>query len=120
MTVTSGQLSSFAQVLGGPGWAVGTDILVRVDQLRDRNSPKQYVNDAAVTGQMTDSAGAPVGGEVTFVYVSGSNGRYHGTVPNSLALTAGSQYTFTVTIVSGSLTGVKKITRRAKYDTRAA
>lgn len=113
------RLDAFVQVVGSAVWAVGADTLVRVDQLRDLASPLQYLNAATVTGQLSDSSGADVGGSISFGYVSGSDGRYDGTLPNTLVLTDGDQYTLTITASNAGLTGIWKITRTAKYDRRA-
>lgn len=115
-----GRLAHFTSVLTGPHWSVGSDVLVRVDRLRDLAAPLQHVNDAAVVAQMRDSAGADVGAEITFTYFPASDGRYHGTVPSDLALTAGAQYTLTITITSGSLVELVEVTRVAKAEHRAA
>jgi len=72
------------------------------------SSDGSYVNDATVTMTLKDSAGASVSGAtgLTLSYVSGSNGRYQGTLPYTLSLTAGADYTLEITGTSaGSVRG---------------
>lgn len=78
-------------------WALDADTLVQIDQLRDRLNPSAFVNGAEITGILADPDGVVITGDVTFSYVSGTNGRYVGTVPgDDLALNT--QYTLTITV----------------------
>jgi hypothetical protein len=62
------------------------------------------VNDATVVMTMKDSAGAAVSGAsgLSLTYVTGSNGLYQGTLPYTLTLTAGEDYTVEITGTSGA------------------
>jgi hypothetical protein len=68
------------------------------------SSDGSYVNDATVTMTLKDSGGTPVSGasSLSLTYVTGSNGRYQGTLPYTLTLTAGAEYTLEITGTSGS------------------
>lgn len=62
-----------------------------------------YENDATVTGQLTDTAGANItGGGITFSYVASSNGQYKGILPDTLSLTRGTEYWLTITATAQS------------------
>lgn len=56
----------------------------------------EYVNDATLTAQVKDSEGSNVGSAVPLDYVADSNGKYCGTLPDTLPLTAGDQYTVVI------------------------
>jgi len=74
---------------------IDSDNLVTLDALYD-NAAAAYVNDATVTVTLTDRAGNEVSGEtwpVTLNYVAGSDGKYRGTLSDTLSITAYSQYT---------------------------
>ena len=89
---------------------VGNDTLLELDKLR-RASTGAFINDATVTYAIkSDSSGAPgstlSGGTGSLSYVTGSNGKYQGTIESSVTTTAGSLYWIEVTFSSGSLNGV--------------
>jgi hypothetical protein len=98
-------------------WAISSDNLVTLTGLHDPVTGG-WINDATVTAQLTDSDGTNVGSAITFSYRNASNGVYDGTVPNSLSLTDGDQYTLTITaqatIGANTYKLVRKITRVAK------
>lgn len=79
-----------------------------------------YVNDATVTCTIKDLAGnevAPTGFSwpVTLSYVSGSNGKYQGTIDKSIAISAGVSYWLEITAVSGTLNDSRRIPLIAAY-----
>ena len=84
----------------------GNDNLVENPTPMTRSSTGAYVNDASVTMTLKDSNGDAVVGAsaLSLAYVSDSNGRYQGTLPSSLTLTAGATYTLEITATSGSTT----------------
>ena len=59
------------------------------------NAVPIYVNDAAVTVTVLDSAGATVLAATVLDYVAASNGIYRVTVLTPLSITAGHRYTVT-------------------------
>lgn len=67
------------------------------------SSNGSYVNDATVTMTLKTSAGATVSGASALVltYVTGSNGKYQGTLPYTLSLTNGETYTLEITGITG-------------------
>lgn len=83
---------------------VNSDTVVRWDQMR-RKTDDAFVNDAIVLMTLKDSDGDDVAGAVniSLVYLSDSNGRYHGTIPNTVSLTLGARYTIVLTARSASL-----------------
>jgi len=83
---------------------IDSDNLVTLDALYD-NAAAEYVNDATVTVTLTDRAGNEVSGEtwpVTLSYVAGSDGKYRGTLSDSLSLSANRRYTAKVTADGGA------------------
>lgn len=80
------------------------DNLVQNPTPMTRSSDGAYVNDATVTMTLKDSAGAAVSGAsgLSLTYVTDSNGRYQGTLPYTLSLTAGEDYTLEITGTTGS------------------
>lgn len=95
-------------------WAIGSDILVK-HTVRNE-STLRYIIDATVTATLKDSADADVSGAVglTGTYLAGSDGEYHITIPDTITLTDGAQYTLEITTVGDSLTRIDKITRTAR------
>ena len=70
------------------------------------NAVPIYVNDAAVTVTVLDSAGATVLAATALSYVSASNGIYRLTVITPLSITAGHRYTVIYDVLgSDSLVG---------------
>lgn len=98
--------------------AIGSDNLVRLDALNNA-STGAYVNNATVTFTLRDSGGNVVGSlqNVPMAYVAGSNGRYEGTIPNSVSssLTVNGQYTIEITATSGSVVLFRKLSGIAYY-----
>lgn len=82
------------------------DNLIEWDDM-DRASDRTYVNDGVVTMTLKDSNGASVSGatSLTLSYVTGSNGKYQGTIPYTVSLTAGAEYTLEVTADQGTRHG---------------
>ena len=74
---------------------INTDTLIRVDKLKNENTGS-YVNDATVVMTLyEDEAGATAVSGATslqFEYVTSSDGRYHGNIPDSLSLVEGTIY----------------------------
>ena len=95
---------------------LSSDNLVRVDLLKNENTG-QYVSDATVTMTLRDSDLAAVtdAEDLSLSYVSGSNGRYHGTLPDSLSLTAGARYYLDVTAIASGLQAFDRVSLRAQY-----
>ena len=99
-------------------WWIDSDNLVTFDGLTNRLSGA-YINDATVSGQVTDKAGAAVGGAVTLNYVAASDGQYKGTIPKAsmAGVTEGNHYIFTIIVTKGTSTSTVKVVLRAGYKT---
>lgn len=83
---------------------IDSDNLLTLDALYD-NAGASYVNDATVTVTLLDMAGSEVSGEtwpVSLSYVSGSDGKYRGTLTDTLSLSANKRYTAKVTADGGA------------------
>lgn len=96
--------------------SIGCDNLVRVDNLTNEVTGS-YVNTATLAMTVRDSSLAAVTGgtSIAMAYVAGSNGRYHGTVPNTLILTAGAIYYVDVVGSGESLDITLRVPCRAAY-----
>jgi hypothetical protein len=72
---------------------VGSDNRIELTGLRDPDDDS-YVNDATVTALLKDSADANTisGSSITLTYVTGSDGNYRGSMPNTVSLTDGTSY----------------------------
>lgn len=88
------------------------------------NSTAAYVTGATVSAVITDSTGTTVA-TVSLTYQSGSQtvngvvsagGNYRGLLSHSTSLTAGQNYTVTVTVTNGSAQLVKQFPLAAQYD----
>ena len=110
------RMDAFVKPLA-PHWWLSTDNLVRVDRLQDLANPGIFINDATVSGSLTDDGGVVA---LTFTYVAGSNGRYHATLEDSALLTAGKRYTLEVVAVKGGVKGTWRITQTARYRSKVA
>jgi len=77
------------------------DNLIEVDELKDEVSG-DFLNLATVTAILKDSAGAAIGSTITLTYVSSSNGKYQGTVPDDLIVNLGDRITAEITADSGA------------------
>lgn len=76
--------------------------VVWIDRLYD-NVLKKYVNDATITMDVYLKGGAEaVEADISFNYVTASEGKYYGVIPHTVTLIAGSTYTLKITIVSGA------------------
>ena len=84
-------------------------IAVVLDDLQNE-STGAWINNATVTVSVYDSTSTIVGSAQTLTYVTGSNGRYEGTIPYDLGITEGSQYTakFLAIASAGRRTFAKK------------
>jgi len=74
---------------------IANDNLLRLSGLRNE-STEDYVNNATVTVTLKDSGDSPVSGQawpLTLVYVATTNGRYEGTLEETLVLVADASYT---------------------------
>src|SRR5207244_3075665 len=96
--------------------SIGSDNTVRLDALTNASSGA-YINNATVTFTLKDSTGAAVLSNQTMSYVSASNGRYEGTIPNGTTSTMAqnAQYTIEITATSGALVLFRKLSCIAKY-----
>jgi hypothetical protein len=95
---------------------VGSDNLISVENLR-LTSTGGYLTTATVTlTKIEDSTGATVSGStgITLSYY-GTNGVYHGTLPDSVSLTENAEYTAVITAVYSNLTKTWRRTLRARY-----
>ena len=76
----------------------------------------EYVNDADVTANLTDTGGTSLG-TFTLDYVSGSSGDYRGTLAASVAadLTACANYIVEITATSGDSIEFRRETHLCEY-----
>ncbi len=82
---------------------VGNDNWIYVDGLVSKSlSGDTFENSATVTAQVKDLSGANIGSAVTLSYIAASNGDYEGTIPDTLAITAGVVYQVEVTADAGA------------------
>jgi hypothetical protein len=98
-------------------WWINTDTAIIVDELQ-RVLTGAYVNDATVTAKlMLESTEVVVTGAeaIDCAYVAASDGKYVGTLPNTLALTAETRYILELTIVGPSYKLVERLAREARY-----
>jgi hypothetical protein len=89
---------------------------VEVAGLKDKTTGS-YVNSATVTFTLKNSANAAVSGAtaVAMTYVVASNGKYQGTLPNTVSLTEGAKYWLEITATSSTLVGFRRIECYATY-----
>lgn len=76
------------------------DNLIEVDELKDEVAGS-FLNAATVTADLKDSAGAAIGSTITLTYVAASNGKYQGTVPDTLVVNLGDRIIAEITADSG-------------------
>lgn len=101
------------------GWYIGSDNLVTLTGLYDQLGAA-YVNDAdSIIGKFfayTDSGeSAQIGSDITFSYVTASDGNYQGVLPNNTAMTQGTMYYLKITITEGEYILIQKLMGRAQY-----
>jgi hypothetical protein len=94
----------------------GCDNLIRLDLLKDE-ATDAYVNDATVAFTLKDIADAAVAGatSVSMVYVTASNGRYQGTLQDTVSLTVGSAYYLEVTASKSGVVAFRRIECHVEY-----
>lgn len=83
---------------------LSNDNLLEIDGLKN-TATDAYINNATVTATLVDEGGTAVVGEtwpITLSYVSGSDGKYRGTLKDTLSLTAGLGYTAQITADGGA------------------
>ena len=94
-------------------WWITSDNVVYVENLRNRITGSYYNSLETLTAQMYTSADEKLGDEITASYVTASNGCYTITIPDTLAMTAGSDYYLIVTIIAGGMKLTRTIYRTA-------
>ena len=100
--------------------AIGSDNLVEVDELTNE-STDAYVNNATIIMTLKDSSldAVPNAEDLSLAYVAGSNGKYQGTIPSTVSLTAGSRYYLDISATGGGVTLFVRIPCRAQYIQQA-
>jgi len=95
---------------------INADNLIEVDKLR-LSADSSYVNDATVAWTLEDSEGESVS-YGSLAYVASSDGKYQGTIDDSVlaSLTDGATYYLTITATQSTKTGRWRIPLIAKYD----
>jgi len=76
------------------------DNLIEVDELKDEVAGT-FLNAATVTAVLKDAAGATIGSSITLAFVSGSDGKYQGNIPDNLAVSLGDRITAEITADAG-------------------
>lgn len=94
--------------------SIGSDNLVRLDALTNA-STGAYVNSATVAYVLKDAAGSVVVASTSMPYIASSDGRYEGTVQDTVALTENALYTIEITATSGTTVLFRRIPCIAKY-----
>lgn len=87
---------------------VNSDNLIQLDLLR-LAATGGYVNDATVTFTLKDADEVVVVSGVSMPYVAASNGRYQGTLQDTVSLTTGLKYFLEVTATSGANVLFKRV-----------
>lgn len=94
--------------------SIGSDNLVRLDALTNASSGA-YVNSATVNYVLKDAAGTVIVASTSMPYVASSNGRYEGTIQETVTLVENALYTIEITATSGSTVLFRRIPCVAKY-----
>jgi len=79
---------------------VDNDNAIRLDRLKNALTDA-FVNNATVSAQLKNAAGASVGSAVTLTYVTASDGRYQGAVESSVDISMVVLVTVTATTGGG-------------------
>ena len=99
------------------GIYLANDNLLVVDGLKNE-SDGTYLNAASVTCTLVNGSGVPVSGQtwpLAMVYQAGSNGKYIGTLEDTLSLSEGQTYVAVIDADAGSgLKGHWEIPLKAK------
>jgi len=98
---------------------VNSDTLIELSALK-RSATDTYVNDATVTMTLKDVNGVALVTGTSMAYVAGSNGKYQGTLQNTLTLTAGYKYFLEITATRGTEVLFKRILCYAVYSESGA
>lgn len=101
---------------------ISSDNLIRWDKMQNAKND-EIINDATVTFTLKDSDGSDVANavDIAMAYVSGSNGRYQGTMdgPTVDLGSPGDEFDLEITATAISdgetLNGFRKIRSRAQY-----
>jgi len=83
---------------------IGSDNLVTVDELYDV-ADASYLSGASVEATLRDRSGTEVTGvswPISLSYVSGSDGKYRGNIPDAASLSRGKRYELTITVDAGT------------------
>jgi len=83
---------------------VGSDNLVKVVDLYDV-AAASYVTSATVEGTLYDKSGTEVTGvtwPITLSYQAGTDGEYHGVIPDAANITAGKRYSLHIEADDGA------------------
>ena len=88
-------------------WWIGSDVTVKATVWDEQ--AEVYLDDATVMGVLKDAEGDAVSGASSITFAStGANGEYVGTIPDTVSLTNGEQYTLEITTTAAS--GEKELT----------
>lgn len=98
---------------------VNSDTLIELSGLV-RSATGSYVNDATATMTLKDADEKVIASGVSMPYVDGSNGKYQGTLQNTLSVTAGNKYFLEITATRGGETLFKRILCYATYSESGA
>ena len=90
--------------------------LIEISGLKDASNGN-YVNTATVTFTLKNSGNSVVSGAsaVSMTYVAASNGKYQGTLPNTVSLTEGAKYWLEITSTYNTLVGFRRVQCYATY-----
>lgn len=93
---------------------VNSDTLIELAPLQ-RTATGAYVNTATVVMTLKDADEAVVVADVSLPYVADSDGKYQGTLQNTLSLTVGAKYFLEVTATVGTDVLFKRVICWAVY-----
>lgn len=94
---------------------IGEDNLIEWDEMKN-SADDTYVNDASVSFTLKNADDSVVAGasNVSMPYIASSNGKYQGTLEDSVILTRGTRYYLEIT-ATGSIDGFRRIACVAVY-----
>lgn len=84
------------------------DMIVELDALRNA-ATGAYVNTATVEAEITDPEGNILATGISMTYIASTNGKYQGTIQDTLAFVVNTFYTVTITAALAGVVGTWEI-----------
>ena len=79
-------------------------MLLTLDRLKNEQTG-DFENGATVAGQLKDSAGGNIGGSITLTYVTASEGKCQGSIPDNVGVSISQLYKIEVSVDAGGSKG---------------